>query len=379
MKRICIITMCYPTPKSPAQFAFVDELACAMADRGVQIDVITPTPYGKKKSRGHMAAHWERKTPQGNVIHVYQPMMLRVSDRTIGQIKLGSISDRNFYRAVRKTLLRLPKPDALYSHFLNPAGIAAAKLGKELGVPSFCAFGESSLWTVERIGLENATAQLSQLAGIVAVSSENKRLLSEAGIYPAEKIGVFPNSADHTVFYPRDKAACRKALGLPQDAVIGMFTGAWEERKGPLRVQQAALRIPGLKMIYAGSGAQIPEGDNVLFKGRIAHEKLPEYLSAADFFVLPTLAEGCCNAIVEAMACGLPVISSEGSFNDDILNEINSIRIDPMDVEALHAAMKRLTEDAALRERLAEGAAEMTQQLDIAQRAANILHFMENA
>lgn len=379
MKTICIVTPGYPTPKSPANYAFVDQLACAMADLDNRVEIISPIPLGREKARGYMGAEWERKTNRGNTILVHQPRIVSYSAKVIGPVDLGRLSNRSFFRSVKRTLLRLEKPDILYAHFLNPAGITVSRLGGAYGIPAFCAFGESGLWSIQSLGLEKAAELLKGLSGIVAVSGENKRLLAENGLFPAERIGVFPNGADHTVFYPRDRAACREALGLPQDAVIGMFTGAWEERKGPLRVQQAALRIPGLKMIYAGSGAQIPEGDNVLFKGRIAHEKLPEYLSAADFFVLPTLAEGCCNAIVEAMACGLPVISSDGSFNDDILNEKNSIRIDPMDVEALHAAMKRLTEDAALRERLAEGAAEMTQQLDIAQRAANILHFMENA
>lgn len=80
------------------------------------------------------------------------------------------------------------------------------------------------------------------------------------------------------------------------------------------------------------------------------------YLNAADFFVLPTLAEGCCNAIIEALACGLPVISSNLPFNDDILDENNSIKINPMDIQALRESMTMLIEDELLRNRLSDGA-----------------------
>jgi glycosyltransferase involved in cell wall biosynthesis len=124
-----------------------------------------------------------------------------------------------------------------------------------------------------------------------------------------------------------------------------VYTGAFNHDKGVLRVQEAALQIPELKMIYIGGGKDEPEGNNILFKGRVAHDKVPLYLSAADFFVLPTLAEGCCNAIIEAMACGLPIISSIGAYNDDILSDEYSIRVDPNDVAAISSAMKMLTDD----------------------------------
>ena len=95
-----------------------------------------------------------------------------------------------------------------------------------------------------------------------------------------------------------------------------------------------------MKSIFIGSGEQTPEIDGILFCGKLPHDQIVHYLNAADVFVLPTLAEGCSNAIIEAMACGLPIISSDLPFNDDILDAENSIRVNSLDVESIAEAIR---------------------------------------
>ena len=91
--------------------------------------------------------------------------------------------------------------------------------------------------------------------------------------------------------------------------------------------------------------------------------KLVYYLNAADFFILPTLAEGCCNAIIEAIACGLPVISSDLPFNRDILDESNSILVDPTDITSIQEAIVRLYENIDLRKQLSYGSIQKAKSL----------------
>ena len=107
------------------------------------------------------------------------------------------------------------------------------------------------------------------------------------------------------------------------------------------------------------------------------HREISKYLNAADVFVLPTLHEGCCNAIIEAMACGLPIISSNKSFNWDILDESNSLLIDPLNENEIFEAIKTLKVNKNQRMKLSQGALNKAKSLRIEERAKNILCFME--
>ena len=95
-------------------------------------------------------------------------------------------------------------------------------------------------------------------------------------------------------------------------------------------------------------------------------------------FALPTINEGCSNAVIEAMACGLPVASSDMEFNWDVLNETNSILYNPMDIDQIADAIDRLYMDKDLRERLSQGAIQTATELTISARADKILNYIKS-
>lgn len=114
----------------------------------------------------------------------------------------------------------------------------------------------------------------------------------------------------------------------------------------------------------------------IIHKGALDHELLPQYENCADVFVLPTQKEGCCNAIVEALAMGLPVISSDGPFNDDILNPKNSIRINPNDVNEITKAIRTLRDNDELRNSMSKYSLSRHSDYTIQGRAKRILSFI---
>ena len=269
-------------------------------------------------------------------------------------------------------------PDAFYGHFLAPSGIVAARLGKRYHVPSFFALGESHD-TIKQFGAKKARKELADITGVISVSSALKKWAVDSGVLPEAKIKVFPNGFNENRYMRYDRSVARERFDFPQDAFIVGFVGAFNERKGILRVCQAVERVDGVRLICAGRGEQEPFGDNCIFKESLPPEDVPYFNSAADVFVLPTTNEGCSNAIVEALACGLPVISSDRPFNDDILSDDYSIRVDPEDIDEIADAINLLFTNSALRKKMADAALEKARELTLSARATNILKFMEES
>ena len=369
---ICIITPRYPTTLDPTAMPFVQQLAWALTDLGNTCTVVCPQNFSKKLEREYI-----ENTPRGGTVKVYLPSTLHLGQQTVLGFNTSVLTTHFFWKAAKKIVAKLPKQDVVYGHFITPSGITAARLHREFGIPAFLGYGESSSWSIEHYGADKVKKELYEnLAGVVAVSSKNAEVLRQFDVVGEEKVKVFPNGFDDTLFYPRDKKEAREKLGLPQDEFIVSFVGHFIERKGIHKLIPAAEKA-GVKMICAGKGPIDPTGENCLFANTVGHEQLPWFYSASDAFVLPTVNEGCCNAIVEALACGLPIVSSDLPFNYDILDKTNALLVDPSDVDALAEAIRSLRENEDLRQSLSRGSLEKAKTLTLRQRAKNILRFFQ--
>ena len=376
--KICIITNGYPTKDDPS-YAFIRPVVEGIADHGVECAVIAPqsvtgSVLKRKRSRPQM---WVDTTKGGNRITIYQPKFLTLSNVRIFGFHLSTLlRDFAIQKCFKKNKIAA---DILYGHFWD-CGIAAAKLAEKNTIDNvFVATGESEIRVFQRYKKNVVNRYLPFIKGVICVSTKNLNESKDLGLLKCmPKTIVLPNAIDNEQFYKIPKEAAREALGIEQDDKIAIFVGAFSERKGVLRVAEAAELVDGLKLILIGKGEQKPVSNRILFLGRIPHGEIVTYLNAADMFVLPTLAEGCCNAIVEALACGLPVISSNLPFNDDILTDDNSIRVDPNDINALAEAMKKLKENLVYREKMSDAALASAKGLSIQKRADNILEFINN-
>lgn len=377
MTNLVVIPSRYPCALHPTWHVFVREIAHAFARQGLNVSVVAPLPV-HRAWRGGDAYRSEEDAGDGARVTVYRPRYLAWSSKTIGPWNTFALTLAFFWRAALRCAQRLPTtPDAIYSHFLYPAGAAAVRVGTHLGIPAFLGVGEISLDTMNELGIARAQRELASARGYLANSTHLARLLQERLGVPASRIGVFPNGIDPRRFRPLDRQAMRAKHGLPPDRMLVGFVGGFEERKGPRRVAEAMGTGCGVSGVFIGVGNEPPSGENVAFCRRLPHDQVPELLSACDVFALPTTDEGCCNAVLEAMACGLPVISSNGAFNDDILSPEMSIRVDPMDVPAIRAAILRLRDDLGLRQGMSRAALAWSKQFNIDQRAQRMLAFMD--
>jgi glycosyltransferase involved in cell wall biosynthesis len=217
----------------------------------------------------------------------------------------------------------------------------------------------------------------SRATGFVAVSEALRDQLQTDLCIPETRIGVFPNGIDPGQFHRRNPHAMRRKHALPQNEFLVIFVGAFDERKGALRVSQALEGLPDVRGIFVGDGPLRPTGGQVAFCGRALHQDVAELLSAADLFVLPSREEGCSNATLEAMASGLPIVVSRRPFNAEICDEGCACFVEPDDIGEIRQAVMALRDDPDRRRRLGDAAFARSTRFDIRDRARRILAWME--
>lgn len=123
---------------------------------------------------------------------------------------------------------------------------------------------------------------------------------------------VIPNSVDTTLFRRQDKSRARETLGLPQDAKIGLFVGRSEFAKGFDIFLEVARSMREILFLVVGHDS-INE-PNVRSIADVPHSQMPNMYSAADFFFLPSRYEGFNISVLEAVACGLPIVVSHAAY-----------------------------------------------------------------
>lgn len=374
---ICIITYGYPTEKKPYLYTFVDKLVCAMADNNVKCTVINPIGITYRGRKEIPPLKWDKITKKGNKIEVLCPRYVYCYAKDIVGFNTGVFTFKLFKKSVEKTMKEYNiNPDCLYAHFIYPAGATAAIIGKRMNLPTFFAYGESTPWGINILGENRLKEYFNSINGVVAVSTAKKNELLRYNIVPKDKISVFPNAIDREVFYSRSKEEMRKKYGFYQNDFIVGYTGRFNESKGVMRLLEAIKDIKDIKLVLIGGGELNPESDRIVFKGQLPHDEVPMMLSACDIFVLPTKNEGCCNAIVEAMGCGLPIISSDKDFNYDILSADNSILVDPDNIDEIQRAILKLLRNKNNREDMSNKSISIAEQLTIEDRASKILNWM---
>lgn len=372
---ICFITNKYPNKIDKNTLIFLKQLVDEVSKQKIKCSVICPVPTNINSNYKKLPY-----TQSDGEVNIYYPRYFGLGQKNYLFFNPARITTHFFTKKIQKTIdenNNLRDIDAFYAHFVTPAGIAAARLGKIYKKPAFMAYGEATLDTINHFGKKGVKKELSSLSGVIAVSTQNKQMISKY-VNP-NIVKVFPNAIDLKKFKPINKHKSRKKFGFKDEDFIVSFVGSFDKRKGIDRLEKAIDRFNGkVKLAAAGKGELKPKSKYCIWNKPVKHSDLPFFYSASDIFVLPTRNEGCCNAIIEAMGCGKAIISSDKSFNYDILNKDNSILINPDSVEEIEAAIKQLKNDRILL-RQKEAASILTaSKLTLAQRAKRIIGFMNN-
>ena len=357
---LVVFSALFPSAARPGAGMFIRERMFRVAQHRPLV-VVSPQPWfpGQSLIRllrpGYRPQAPALEIQQG--IRVYHPRYLSVPG-LLRRFDGWSMALASF-ALMRK--LKCQGARLIDAHFTYPDGEAATRLGRWLQLPVTITLRGTEVPHSRNPALRPRLARtLIAAARVFAVSDSLRRLAIELGA-AAEKTEVVGNGVDTARFHPVDRIAARQKYGLPQDAKVLVSVGALVPRKGMHRVIEV---VPALlerhsDLHYAIVGGASPEGDNraeltaqvgrlglaerVHFLGPLPPDELKWPLSAADIFVLATGNEGWANVFLEAMACGLPVVTTDVGGNTEVVCRAELGSIVPFGDEA---ALQRALDNA---------------------------------
>jgi teichuronic acid biosynthesis glycosyltransferase TuaC len=376
--RIVGVTSVYHTRMRPERGAFTRALFEAWRALGHEVQVVSPVSLIREAH--DRLTHSRPAMSQPQEPGQLRPWYLTVSNRVMPWADLGGrISSALYGHAVTRGMRRTRGSyDFAYAHFFD-SGHAMLRPCARLGLDLLIALGESDIDITERIyGPATFAHTLRSAAGVLTVSPDLESYCRTRVPELGPRLRCIPNGINTALFYPKDRREARRRVGLPEDVPIVVFTGYFENRKGPLRVLKALKQAPELKAVFLGQGEERPEGPQVLRAAPVSHMELPDWLAAADFFVLPSRTEGMSNAILEALGCGLPLVVSDRSFNRSFLTEECTLFVDPESPYDIGRAFRTLLDHPDRREGMAAAARQLADQFSLARRAERILEFRDS-
>lgn len=358
--RVLVLTTLFPSPVQPNAGVFIRERMFRVGNE-LQIKVVAPQPWFPFQGLLRLVRpSFRPSAPRSEMqdgVEILRPRFFCVP----GLLKSldGIFLALSCYSTLRRLRRRFDF-DVVDAHFGYPDGYAAVKLGRWLGRPvTITIRGTEPRHSRTPVIGRLLKSALQGADRIFAVSDSLRRHVLKMGLMPPEKICVVGNGVDAQKFFPLSKEESRRVLGLPDDAKVLITVGGLVERKGFHRVialvPELREKYPSLRYLIVGgpsvegdwSGrlreqtAELGLVDAVSFLGALPHQDVKRALSAADVFVLATSNEGWANVILEAMACGLPVVATDVGGNAEVVNEESVGTIVPFgDPRALETALE---------------------------------------
>lgn len=183
------------------------------------------------------------------------------------------------------------------------------------------------------------------------------------GLHP-DRVAYIPNGVESRFFAERDYT--------PRDKLRLLYAGTWLDQRGIFYLRDAlrnlAPRVPGLTLTVAGGGVPPNEilgffgnalADRIDIRPAVSAERMQELYAEHDVFVFPSLMEGLPSVVLEAMASGMPVITTETCGMPDVVEDgFNGLLVPPADARALEKAILQVADSVEFRRKLGTAARE---------------------
>lgn len=347
--RVLVFTTVFPNQAQPVHGLFVAERIKHLA-RVADLRVLAPVPWypwirggvPRRERLGDLMI--ERPTFR------YVPRLFKALDGLF--LFLSSV-------ATARRIRREFDFDLIDAHFAYPDGFAAMLLGRLFRRP-VCVTLRGTIIPLSTDPLRRALCDwtIRRAARVIAVAKNLADRARQGGV-PEARISVVANGVDGERFRPQARNVARSSLGLPADGHLLVSVGHLSRRKGFHRVLLALpelfRKFPDLRLaIVGGPGGELDNGpelkalagelgitERVIFTGAQPPDRVAWWLNAADVVVLASEFEGCPNVVLEAMACGRPVVATKVGHVDQMVPPYAGILLDdPEDLAALARALR---------------------------------------
>ena len=244
------------------------------------------------------------------------------------------------------------RPDVVYAHFLVPSGLIAALAG--CGAPLVVTAHGRDVRNIGAIPGVTAATRLvvRRAAAVICVSDYLRRELETKLPEARGKVEVVSSGVDRERF----------AVSEPPPGPPGFLcVGALDERKNVVRLADAFARLGEGTLTFAGDGplrSRLEGREHVRLLGRVPHDEIPRLLAESRVLAQPSLVEPLGQALLEAMACGRPVVATRIGGPPEFVPPEAGVLVDPLDIDALARALGQAAElpcpNLAAREATAE-------------------------
>jgi glycosyltransferase involved in cell wall biosynthesis len=339
---ILLLTHSYPDARIKWRGLFIQDQALALSEKHEIIVVYFKVDY----SRFAPFSKYSFMKRQNEKITEYEVTTSK-SFPVINQLKYF----RDTYRFIRKEILNKKKIDIIHSHLSYPAGFLGTIIQKREKIP--CVLTEHS-WIKKyfrsRIHRICVLYTLKHSGEIVAVS---QALRDDINQYCKRQVRVIPNVIDMKKFSISDAIKKENKLN------IGILGGMGNYRKGLDILIKAVSLLKDMEMTVhiGGDGKylnsfqemakELDVSGKCIFYGEIKPETIQDFYSKLDFYVLPSRDETFGVVVIEAMACGLPVIATKCGGPEEIITKETGVLIEKDNPQELSQAIRYVSDNMA--------------------------------
>ncbi|MDB1123721.1 glycosyltransferase family 4 protein [Vibrio algarum] len=325
--KILTVSTLFPYENNPKHGIFIETRLRHLREHypDVEAKVIAPIPYFPSShpvfgsyAENAKAPHYEKR----HDIDVFHPRYLVVPK--IGMTLTPETLANSIYKQALQMIADGYDFDLIDGHYFYPDGVAIAKVARKLNKPFTVTARGTDINLIPKFVKPKKQIQqvLKQSDHNMAVCEALRKEMITLGAEP-NKVTTLRNGVDLDLFSFIDeqkKQVLKDKFNLPKETPVIISVGHLIERKGHHLVIEALKQVPNTLLLIAGDGPEkkslqrltdrIGVKDRVRFLGSLSQIELSQYYGASDLLVLASSREGWANVLLEAMACGTPVVAT---------------------------------------------------------------------